>query len=618
MANWESPNMRRRRERIPEREETPKGAYELLMEANLNQRIKDATPLEQELYAAFGLEPGLDRAAMLPVAGSRDEGNLQLAVPEALYSLLKTAAAPGAAAKGVPISPDETLETAMNTMGSGLALSSPVEGAVAGMAVKRKGGNWLRNSIENQTENFKTPADVYDAPKKIIDEFLDIIEPNEYQGFSDPDYAENLEYFIRDKYPDVYRDLLPPNERAINNWIDTKLNKYIKNEMGTPEDPMLALADSGRRMHMEPLGGGAGFSNTRRARYREGFPIEGYATTPRGSDWESMADTSISGSTPAFFMGSSRFGKNEAIRELNPWLEKIDPKSRVYRINQARLKDLNFQHLIDELANATDPNTTLPQHLRIDPDKLDRMTVPQISEKVGNINAWRAEEAARAESAGMMTNLQATPRLEAPNLNLSFVDKPGGKWVDVPDTVDREGMTLCTSIGKSGGWCTQDGAMAEHYGSGNSRLIALLDADGRPHVQAAIVKNTRDAKGAPPDILELKPPGNDFNSARAEEYARRDPQYQETVTQSVLDFLNEGNWGEVNDLEYFDIIDTALRGGDKTKGIKFKPFPGPRFVTEEQWDAINNANKNNKAKGGMINAPTETPANYSKGRWRLI
>jgi len=28
--------------------------------------------------------------------------------------------------------------------------------------------------------------------------------------------------------------------------------------------------------------------------------------------------------------------------------------------------------------------------------------------------------------------------------------------------------------------------------------------------------------------------------------------------------------------------------------------------------------KNNKTTGGMINAPTETPANYSKGRWRLI
>jgi len=26
----------------------------------------------------------------------------------------------------------------------------------------------------------------------------------------------------------------------------------------------------------------------------------------------------------------------------------------------------------------------------------------------------------------------------------------------------------------------------------------------------------------------------------------------------------------------------------------------------------------NRAKGGIINAPTETPANYSKGRWRLI
>jgi hypothetical protein len=59
------------------------------------------------------------------------------------------------------------------------------------------------------------------------------------------------------------------------------------------------------------------------------------------------------------------------------------------------------------------------------------------------------------------------------------------------------------------------------------------------------------------NITELKPVGNDFTSARGREYAKRDPQYESKVTDSVLKFLNSGEWGKVNDLDHYDIVDLS-------------------------------------------------------------
>jgi hypothetical protein len=211
-------------------------------------------------------------------------------------------------------------------------------------------------------------------------------------------------------------------------------------------------------------------------------------------------------------------------------------------------------------------------------------------ERVSKINDWRTAEAEKAERAGMVSNLTAAPRLEVPETKLSFVDKPGMKWIDIPETTFPKNKELCTTIGKQGGWCTGGDTLAKSYGSGSNRLTALLDAEGRPHAQAMIKKESPEmqkarylgqlspeqydsvlknngpksleafeewAKSNPPkqDISELKPVGNTFDSARAREYDKRDPQYRPKITESVLKFLNSGDWGKVNDLHHYDIVD---------------------------------------------------------------
>ena len=433
---------------------------------------------------------------------------------------------------------------------------------------------------------------------------------------------------------------------AVNRWIDKKLTPYVRNEMGTPDDP-IRLAHEKGYTHIpgnqaEEFGSWLP-EDTASARRKAGFPEEGFAVqkhaeagypeameanTRKAESWENLADTEITQSPAAAYQDQFRIARDFPstvgnakgalqIAERNPWLEKLDPKTPIYKIDMPMSlnENLGFNHMIDELVNSLDPASGLPANLRLTPKQLDKVSVEQAVERVHKINEWRNTEAEKAERAGMMSNLSANARLEDPTTKLSFVDKPGMKWIDIPETTDKKGMQLCTTIGKQGGWCTQGESLAKSYGSGDRRLTALIDAEGRPHVQvmtdyspegkmfsnpfnrlpdstrAELMKEVQSITGIegwpshgkafdrqkqvldelmqrpeiqsqikdfpepPKNIAELKPVGNEFTSARAREYDKRDPQYRPKITESVLKFLNSGNWGRVNDLDHYDIVD---------------------------------------------------------------
>lgn len=444
--------------------------------------------------------------------------------------------------------------------------------------VKPKGGNWVQNSAASGTpelavRSLKTRVLGSDPAQRLRD--------------LDAAYAQNVEAGVAVD-PDVFareRARLEP-EAAINRWLDKKLTSYIRNELGTPEDPVRALAERGV-LHVTP----GALYNAERTVHPTGEVLEKMAVSDLAKAWENASDYEIRPSTVGDFI------KQHSIHGVPEWMLGADRSTPLYSARNSTGSELGFQHLTDELKNAIDPNSGLPRELMLAHSGLDNVTVPQAVERVARINEWRAAEAAAAERAGMMENLQATPRLADEGLNLSFVDKPGGAWVDIPETADPKGLKLCSSIGKAGGWCTKDEWAAKSYGSGNNRLTALVDMEGRPHVQAEITENewpvagesfaalpqeTKDfyraivaewrkanpddpdvwkalaeagIKRPAPDIGELKPPGNTFSSDRAREYAKRDPQYKAKLTDSVLNFLNSGDWGNVADLSHYGIVD---------------------------------------------------------------
>ena len=339
-------------------------------------------------------------------------------------------------------------------------------GAPVGLAIKPKGGNWLPSNVRGRVTRLKQGVEG------------EIVTPEmvaEHQAVEGVDLSPQL---------------------SVNRWLDTKFKKYLENEMGTPEDPLRDLADRGithmpdpqslaRHGEWEPEGLGS-------IRAKQGFPPEGYAQNEMGKGWENLTDSYITPSAAKDLPNFDYHSRSE------PWLRKLDPNAKVNYFSSspdALAVDFDFPHLVDELLASVSDNT-LPQQLRWSLKDLEKVTVPQAVERVHQINQFRAVKAAEAEKAGMMQNLQAAPRMADDSLNLSFVEQPGGRWVDIPDTVNENGMQVCTSIGKSGGWCTQAEWAAKNYGSGDHRLTALLDAEGRPHVQVKISKSKFDPEQA--------------------------------------------------------------------------------------------------------------------------
>jgi hypothetical protein len=339
--------------------------------------------------------------------------------------------------------------------------------------------------------------------------------------------------------------------------------------------------------------------------------------------------------------------------------------------------------MADEIQNMLDPESGLPAALRLTPQQLDKISVKQMVEKVDAVNKWRSEEASKAELGDMMGNLTATPKMQIPDTQLSFVKEPGMTWIDIPATVDKSAMKLCTTIGRQAGWCTQGEGLAKRYGSGENRLSTLLDAEGRPHAQAMIAnqyKNTvseeelkpylqqaaemvkkqfssavdqdtitaatRDyarilaSEKRPKNIIELKPVENTFSSERAREYKKRDPQYEQKITDSVVEFLNSGKWNHVSDLNHYDIVDlkdtTSLTNyinqvfGDESgklpmdyvtkfnQALIYTP-DAPRFMTSRQFrDFVDPTfGKEGFAEGGSVKRAGEGLPDPTFGNLRI-
>lgn len=632
----------------------------------------------------------------------------------------------------VPLLPDDTAEAAMlvappltslaKRVGTNLVQTAPyvardivqnVTSPLKSYAVKPKGGNWYppvgrRDSVEMSVYPLKRNPEVISgdminaaAGEDLWSKMVDL----------GPDVYHYPTPWLQDNRPDVLNKLLGEERGAINKWLDTKLEKYIRNEMGTPDDP-IRLAHEEGYSHIpgnaaEELGAWLP-EDTAAMRRKAGYPEEGFAikkhaeagfpeateaNTRKAELWENLADMEIT-STPAGAVKESfRLAEqypeassgNKAMLRMkkeSPWIEKLDSDAPLYRIDNPMPlnENLGFNHMADEINNMLDPESGLPAALRLTPQQLDKVSMKQMVQKVDAINKWRAEEAAKAERGDMMSNLTATPRLEIPDAQLSFVKEPGMKWVDIPATTDESAMKLCTTIGKQAGWCTQGEGLAKSYGSGDRRLATLLDAEGRPHAQvmtdyspqgkmlsdpfnrlpdstrAELWKEVQDVTGIegwssqskaynrqkevlnelmqrpeiqaqlgefkepPKNIVELKPVGNEFSSERAREYAKRDPQYKQKITDSVLKFLNAGEWDTVRDLHHYDIVDLRDKMSVQ-KALKdvldydlphermdkfnyattFNP-DAPRFMSESQFRAFVNpdAGKQGYAEGGSV------------------
>lgn len=265
---------------------------------------------------------------------------------------------------------------------------------------------------------------------------------------------------------------------AISNWIDTKLNKYIRNEMGTPNDPVRALAEKGK-LHFEPDVGNNLRLRAQQHRTKQGYPSEGSAGSQLAADWEALTDAQI----------QSRKAKDVRIQSADePFLKDLSPEDDVHSFGTSfnPNKILGFDHIIDELRNATTLGDNLPKVLQIDPAKLERMSMSDVVSHVSKINEWRANQAARAHDE-MIKVLEKSP------VTSTVKEYPDGyKWVELklPDNDPKYADELAKALkleGDSMGHCV--GGYCPDVMSGRVQIFSLRDPKGRAHVTIEVNPN---------------------------------------------------------------------------------------------------------------------------------
>ena len=78
--------------------------------------------------------------------------------------------------------------------------------------------------------------------------------------------------------------------QALNNWIDTKVRKYLRNQAGTEADPILKTIESGVEHNFQPALGDTKYSQKIK-RASVGKPEEGIAKTELGKEFEYKVDS---------------------------------------------------------------------------------------------------------------------------------------------------------------------------------------------------------------------------------------------------------------------------------------------------------------------------------------
>ena len=342
-------------------------------------------------------------------------------------------------------------------------------------------------------------------------------------------------------------------------------------------------------------------------RIKAGFPEEGVGVSPTARAWENASDAALNVAPASKHTRPlSPYEITRGIRstvDTNPWLLKVPPETPVYYPERGLSEDLGFNHLVDELRNATNPESGLPKNLLIDPADLSKLTMAQAVDRVADINAWRATQ--KAEADLLRANNAATQVVkEYPEQGMKWVElkmpetltelppgykaepyksqysegvkilNPAGEQVSVGETLDDafknmnelrledalkyEGDTMAHCVG---GYCPD-------VVEGKSRIYSLRDDKGQPRVTIEVAP-WRSSQGESLSEFEARLRTDPNRPEEAVRQIMSTPQYADKIVQIkgfnnkkpadeflpfVQDFVKSGKWSDVGDLQNTGLV----------------------------------------------------------------
>jgi len=145
--------------------------------------------------------------------------------------------------------------------------------------VKPKGGNWFTGEVEKGLKGLKQRTPAGNDSTEMLRQMRERYTPEAMANMQEGSRANIIENFVQ-----LEKDV------ALNNWVDKNLTNYVKNQMGTPDDPVRKLAEEG--IVHKPFEDISQFDKDELGKYRaeQGFPPEGLGKSPEAQAWENESD----------------------------------------------------------------------------------------------------------------------------------------------------------------------------------------------------------------------------------------------------------------------------------------------------------------------------------------
>lgn len=416
-----------------------------------------------------------------------------------------------------------------------------------------------------------------------------------------------------------------PTDKALAEWWDKALPRYIQNDFATPDDPLRALADRG---YLQGVENSAQWSN-RIKNDIVPMPLQRLLFDPK------MVDNGV---------------RNEALRVM-PWINKMPATENVYGFWPGDETVGALSHIRDEMVNALKPDTSgIPADLAVRPESLARMSFPQAAERVGQINQWRAKQAEQAQLSALnnpavqvfkeyaennpmglrwvelkapdvdktriaeietrLANPQQGDNVMALMRELRDLSEQGAKVRGpLQDALKYEGDTMGHCVG---GYC-------DDVLSGRRRIFSLRDAKGEPHVTIETAPGRRVFSDVVAAVggdvanqwlhdegLSLADMVKRANIPTVEDIVqikgKQNRAPKDDYLPFVQDFVKSQQWGNIGDFDntglvklpdgryitqaqYSDIINRAELDKDFTSRFAASGFPrNPSMIPKETWE----------------------------------
>ena len=142
----------------------------------------------------------------------------------------------------------------------------------------------------------------------------------------------------------------------------------FRSQMATHDDPIRKLAEQGI-IHMPPEQMGLDASESNANARREKLNAPRLGQSPEAQAWEDATDMSMHPDTIEDLKVLKKLGMAWARHAFEPWMEKADPQTKIYRpTDSMHAHYLGFDHIIDVLKQDLESG-------RIRPEQLNRVSM---------------------------------------------------------------------------------------------------------------------------------------------------------------------------------------------------------------------------------------------------